>query len=391
MEAGVSLCRSPGEKRPARGLDHRDVVSAGRNARELITVRSGELPIHASLTLGETLRPFGARFARAAAYFAVLFLVATVGYRRMEGWSWFESFYMSVTTVTSVGFMEVHPLSESGRTFTMIVIGFGVTGLGIWWALITALIVELDLGGALRRRRKMKEIEALNDHYVICGAGRVGSMVLREMQREGVPVVVIERDPDRAVSLEQANPDLLLICADATKERVLSEAHVHRARGLAACVADDGANLLVCLTARELNPKIATVARAYDEESMTRLRRAGADHVISPTLTGGVRMASTLLRPHVVSFLDSAFVGPEMNLRLEEAPIEESSPLIGRSLGEAGIPDRTGLVVIALKRPTSEQAIYNPGSDLRLAAGDVMIVLGGEEQLERLREYTRKG
>jgi voltage-gated potassium channel len=193
------------------------------------------------------------------------------------------------------------------------------------------------------------------------------------------------------VELERANPELLLICADATKERVLGEAQVHKARGLAACVADDGANLLVCLTARDLNPKIATVARAYDEESMTRLRRAGADHVISPTLTGGVRMASTLLRPQVVSFLDSAFVGPEMNLRLEEAPIDEDSPLVGQSLGEAGIPGRTGLVVIALKRSTSEQAIYNPGPDLRLTAGDVMIVLGQEEQLERLRAYTRDG
>jgi len=133
---------------------------------------------------------------------------------------------MAVTTVTSIGYMEVHPLSPAGRTFTMGVIVLGVTGLGIWWALITALIVELDLGGALRRRRKMKQLEQLADHYVICGAGRVGRMALREMQRAGVPVVVIEKDVDRANDLEEEHPSLLVLNADAVKERVLDEAHI---------------------------------------------------------------------------------------------------------------------------------------------------------------------
>lgn len=353
---------------------------------------SGEVTIHSSLSLADTLRPFVRRFGLAAAYFAVLFAFSTVGYRAIEGWTWFESFYMAVTTVTSVGFMEVHPLSPTARGFTTLVIVLGVTGLGIWWALITALIVELDLGGVLRRRRKMKQLEELTDHYVICGVGRVGRMVLREMRRAKMPVVVIEIEPDRAQALEEQYPDLLVLRADATHERVLQEAKVGEARGLAACLADDGGNLLVCLTARDLNPKLATVARAYNEESMTRLKRAGADHVISPTLTGGIRMASTLLRPHVVSFLDSAIVGPEMDLRLEEATIPEGSPLVGRSLGDAAIPQRTGLVIIALQVEGSEGGqIYNPGPETRLSAGDVMIVLGQEEQLKRLRDYTRGG
>lgn len=352
----------------------------------------GDVTVHAPRSLSETVRPFVARFAAALAYFAVLFCVATVGYRWIEGWNWFDSFYMAVTTVTSVGFMEVHPLSVPGRTFTTIVIVFGVTGLGIWWGLITAMIVELDLGGALRRRRKMKQIESLTDHYVICGAGRVGRMVLREMDRCDTPTVVIETDAARAAAVQAAQPELLVLCADATKERVLTEARVQDARGLAACLADDADNLLVCLTARHLNPQLPTVARAYDEESMDKLRRAGADHVISPTLTGGIRMASTLLRPHVVSFLDSAIVGPDMDLRLEEARIPEGSPLDGLSLEEAGIPRRTGLVVIALQ-PGGENRIqcYNPGPDTRLAVGDVMIVLGQESQLQNLREYAREG
>jgi voltage-gated potassium channel len=315
-----------------------------------------------------------------------------VGYRTIEGWSWFDSFYMGVTTLSSVGFSEVHELSPAGRSFTTVLIVLGVTGLGIWWALTTALIVELDLGGALRRRRKMKQIENLEDHYIVCGAGRVGRMVVKEMRRVGTVVVVIEADQQRAEALEEAHPDLLVLCADATRERVLLDARLSKARGLAACLADDADNLLVCLTARALNPSVATVARAYDEESMDKLRRAGADHVIAPTLTGGIRMASSLLRPNVVSFLDSAILGPDKNLRLEEARVPEGSPLAGQTLAEAGIPKRTGMIVIALKRGgNAAQQVYNPGPEHRLAEGDIMIVLGGDDQLRLLQEYARAG
>lgn len=354
-------------------------------ARSVVTV-------HAPRLLGETLRPFAGRFALAGVYFAVLLLFATVGYRFIEDWSWFDAFYMSVTTVSSVGYSEVHPLSSPGRTFTTFVIALGVTGLGIWWALTTALIVELDLGGALRRRRKMKNLENLKGHFIVCGAGRVGRMVVEEMKRAGTSMAVIESDPGRAASLEEADPELLVLCADATKERVLTQARVEHARGLAACLADDADNLLVCLTVRDLNPQLATVARAYDEESMDKLRRGGADHVIAPTLTGGIRMASTLLRPHVVSFLDTAVLGPDVDLRLEEAEIPESSPLAGRTLAEVEIPKRTGMIVIALQRGGDRRdQVYNPGPDVRLSAGDVMIVMGAEKQLDSLDAYAKSG
>jgi voltage-gated potassium channel len=356
-----------------------------------VPLKSGDVPLPATLSMAETLRPFAIRFAAALLYFLGLFAVAAVGYHFIEGWHWFDSIYMAVTTVSSVGFMEVHPLTPAGRTFTLGVIFFGVTGLGVWWALITALIVELDLGGALRRRRQMKRIEELRDHYIVCGAGRVGRWVIREIRAASLPLLVIERDEDRARRLEEDDPDMLVICADSTKERVLAEAGAERASGLAACLAEDGDNLLVCLAAREMNPSLSTVARAYDEESMDRLRRAGADHVIAPTLTGGIRMASTLLRPHVVSFLDSAIMGPHMDLRLEEATIPAGSPLEGRSLGDAKIPQRTGLVVIALQRRDGQSHIYNPGPDTRLEEGDVMIVLGREGQVQELREYARRG
>jgi voltage-gated potassium channel len=353
---------------------------------------SGDVSLSATLTLAETLRPFVGRFGAVAAYFAVVFVVGAVGYHFIDGWSWFDAFYMAVTTVSSVGFMEVHPLTPAGRTFTMVLIGLGVTGLGFWWALTTALIVELDLGGALRRQRKMKEIQQLKDHYVVCGAGRVGRMVIRELRQAGLPLLVLERSADRATRLEDDDPDLLVLVADATKESVLAEAGVASARGLAACLADDGDNLLVCLAARDLNPRLLTVARASEEESASRLRRAGANHVISPTVTGGIRMASQLLRPHVVGFLDSAILGPGLELRLEEAVIPEGSPLNGRTLAEAKIPKKTGLVVIALQRGgVAERPIYNPGPDTTLEEGDVMIVLGREGQVRELREYASRG
>jgi voltage-gated potassium channel len=350
------------------------------------------VPLTSRLTLAKTLEPFVARFGAVLVYFAVVFALGTVGYRGIEAWGWFDAFYMAVTTVSSVGFMEVHPLTPAGRTFTVFLIALGVTGLGFWWALTTALIVELDLGGALRRQRKMKQIQELKDHYVICGAGRVGRMVLRELRHAGCPLIVVERNASRAALLEDEDPDLLVLSADATRETVLAEAGVERARGLAACLADDGDNLLVCLAARELNAGLQTVARASEEESVDRLRRAGADHVISPTFTGGIRMASQLLRPHVVGFLDSAIVGPGLDLRLEEAEIPEGSPLHGRTLADARIPKRTGLVVIALQRGgAADHPIYNPGPETTLEAGDVMIVLGREGQVHDLRRYAAKG
>lgn len=342
-----------------------------------------------AITLGEALRPFGRRFALAGLYFLAVFVVGTVGYKLVEEWRWLEAFYMSVTTVTSVGFMEVRPLSPIGRTFTMVLIALGVTGLGIWWALTTALIVELDLGGVLRRRKIMRTIEALNNHFIVCGVGRMGRVVAAEMVQAGHPFVVVENNPDRVALLLDSFPDILVIEGDATREQTLHNARVEKALGLAACLADDADNLLVCITARSLNSKLTTVARAYNEESVEKLRRAGADHVVSPNFTGGIRMAFSLLRPHVVNFLDCVTTEAGIELRLEQATIPHESHLVGQSLAEAKIPQRTGLVVLALRRQgRAGPPLYNPGPETRLEAGDVMIVLGRSEQVQQLRDYA---
>lgn len=327
----------------------------------------------------------------AAVYFAVVFLVGTIGYVLIERWPWFDALYMAITTVTSVGFMEVHPLSAAGRVFTVTILILGVTGLGIWWGLITALIVELDLRGLLRRRRMEQKLSQLSKHFVICGAGRMGRVVVEEMVAAKRRFVVIEQSATQIQHLLELFPDALALEGDATKEHALEEARIEHARGLAACLSDDADNLLVSLTARGMCPKLTIVARAYDEESPDKLHRAGADHVISPNHTGGVRMASTLLRPSVVSFLDVATTAGDINLRLEEAAIPEDSPLVGQRLEDARIPQETGLIVLAVRRRESGAVVYNPGPGVTIGAGDVMIVLGEEDQVGRLREYARQG
>ena len=289
--------------------------------------------------LSEVLGPFWRRFAWASGYFVAILLMGTVAYRFIEQWDWFNSFYMAVTTVSSVGFMEVEPLSPGGRVFTMLLIVFAVTGLGIWWGLTTALIVELDLGGVLRRRRIMRKVSELTNHFIVCGGGRMGRVVVEELYTTGKPFVVIERDAARASAILEQFPGILLIADDATKEHTLTEAGIERASGLAACLTDDAENLLLCLTARGMRSDMTIVARAAYQESLDKLRRAGADHVMSPIVTGGIRIASMLLRPSVVSYLDVATTGAdEMALRLEETDIPQSSPLVGRSLSEAKIP-----------------------------------------------------
>jgi voltage-gated potassium channel len=348
------------------------------SARTTLAATSIDRPV---ITLHDALRPFLRRFSWAGIYFLAVFLTGTVGYMLIEGWVWFEALYMSVTTVTSVGFMEVRPLSPGGRSFTIVLIFLGLTGLGIWWALITALIVELDLGGVLRRRRMMRSIEDLRNHFIVCGVGRMGRVVVDELEQSGQPFVVIEHDPSRLATLLENHPDVLVIEGDATREQTLRGARIARAD-----------NLLVCITARHLNPDLTTVARAYNEESVEKLRRAGAEHVISPNQTGGIRMAFSLLRPHVVSFLDCVISDVGIELRLEQAAIPETSHLVGQTLAEARIPQRTGLIILGLRRAGQEgRLIYNPGPETRLQSGDVMIVLGGSQQVQQLREYAAVG
>lgn len=319
-----------------------------------------------------------------------LVVAGTTGYMVVEGQPFGDSLYMSVITLTAVGYEEVWSLSPAGRSFTMLLLLAGISWLGFWFASITALIVELDLKDVLRRRRSMREIANMQDHVIICGAGRTGRQVAQELETVTHDYVVVERDPHRITQLHEYLPDVHVLEGDATHDHVLLEAGLLEARGLITCLSADADNLYVCLSARDLNARVTIVARAYDEESIDKLYRAGADQVVSPNVSSAIRMASVLLRPSVVSFVDIATTSPDLKLRMEQTAVPEGSGIAGKTLEEARIPQETGLIVIAIGKhsETGMDFQFNPSGPTRLDAGDEVIVLGEPSQIERLRTYV---
>jgi voltage-gated potassium channel len=330
---------------------------------------------------------FRQRVIAAAAFILALVTIGTIGFVRLPGWSFSDALFMTVITLSAVGYEEVHPLDEAGRALATFLIVGGLTALGIWFAIITSAIVEMDLAHTFRKRRTMKTLSKLNNHIVVCGAGRMGRQVVKELVKSRVPYVCIERDESHAELIREINEDAPVIEGDATHDETLVEASIGRASGLIAALSADTDNLFVCLTARDLQPGLTIVTRAYDEDAMSKLHKAGADHVISPNISGGIRMASMLLRPQVMSFLDVVTRGEDLELLLEQVPVPEDSPLDGHTLAEAQIPHKTGLVVLAIKHGEErrEPFIYNPGPNEQVRAGDVLIVLGKTDQIDSLR------
>lgn len=340
------------------------------------------------------MRRFSTRFFGTALFFGAIVVFGTLGYHRIEAWSWGDSVYMTVITLTAVGYDEVHPLSPPGRVFTTFILFSGITGLGLWIAFLTSFIVELDLGNALRRRRTLKLIKKMNNHVIVCGAGRTGSQVVEELLMAGESFLVIERDPEKARQVQELLPDVPVIEGDATLDHTLEEASIERARGLIACLSADTDNLFLCVSARHLSSKMEIVARAYEEQTVPKLYRAGANHVVSPNASGAIRMASYMVRPVVVSFLDVATRSPDLTLRMEQETVLESSPHIGKKLADIRLPQYTGLIVIGIRKKNPEGSpedfdyVFNPQADTRLDKGDIMIVLGKPDQIDKLRKFV---
>jgi voltage-gated potassium channel len=340
------------------------------------------------------MRVYVTRFLGTALFFVSLLLLGTLGYMGIEAWSAGDSLYMTIITLTAVGYEEVHPLSPTGRIFTSLILAGGITGMGLWFAFLTSFIVELDLANVFRNRKMKKEIGKMKNHIIVCGAGRTGKQVVEELLAAGESFVVIERDRKMVEGMRELLPDLLVIEGDATVDHFLEEAGIQEARGLITCLSADTDNLFVCLSARDLRKDIEIVARAYEEETVPKLYRAGADHVVSPNASGAIRMASFMLRPSVVSFLDVATRSPDLTLRLEQETVMASSPVAGQTLMDARIPQNTGLIVIALRKKNPEGSeeeysyVYNPVANTRLEPGDIMIVLGSPEQIQKLRKFV---
>ncbi|MEJ2541647.1 MAG: potassium channel protein [Gemmatimonadota bacterium] len=334
---------------------------------------------------------FRKRFLWIMVFLGVLVVLGTAGYMTVEGWDFGDSLYMTVITLTAVGYSEVRPLTDAGRVLTMAFLGLGITWIGLWFALLTASLVELDLTHVLRQRRLMRDLASLKDHVIVCGAGRTGRQVIAELEEMSAPWVAIERDPDRVETLRDGTPGGLFLTADATHDDTLLEAGLERAQGLVACLSEDTDNLFVCLSARDLVSDLTIVARANDEDAVDKLLRAGATQVVSPSVSGAARMASAILRPSVVSFLDIATRSPGLSLRMEQARIEADSTVAGKTLAEAAIPQATGLIVIALRKDGDGPGdfTFNPLAETRLEEGDEIIVLGTPEQISGLHGYIQ--
>lgn len=274
----------------------------------------------------------------------------TAGYMVIEGWNFLDAIYMTITTLATVGFQEVHELSLRGRLFTIFLI-FGGVGT-VLYALSTGarVILEGELKEIFGRKKLEKRIKELKDHYIICGYGRMGKIVSKELQTEGVKFVVIEKTP---ANLEEKE-DVLLLRGDATRDNVLREAGIERASGLISVLPTDAENLLVVLSARGLNSMLLIVARAAEEDSEQKFLRAGATKVISPYHIGGLRMAHTVLKPTVVDFIEFATRSGNIELQMQEIFVQEGSNLVGLTLEECGIGRDLGVIIVAIKQSTGD-------------------------------------
>jgi voltage-gated potassium channel len=317
----------------------------------------------------------------------IIIAAGVLGYMVFEGWSFTDALYMTVITLTTVGYREVRPLDTTGQLWTMVLL---VTGVGtLFYAAVSSveLVVEGTIRGYFGRRRMKGAISKLSGHYILCGYGRVGRQVAREFTADGVTFVIIEQDP--ATVEECVEEGYLVLLGEASDDDVLQEAGIHRASGLVAAVDSDADNVFVVLSARKLNPKLNIVARASSDESAAKLEIAGADRTLSPYAVGGRRLASLATQPLVVDFLDIVTRGEEgIEFRLEEFSVPEDSFIADQTIGELRIGERTGAMILATR---SKEGKFDttPSATDRISAGDTLIVLGTREQIARLERLMK--
>ncbi len=326
------------------------------------------------------------RFLILAGILAVSFAVGTVGYWLIEeDWTLFDSFYMTVISLTTVGYGEIRSLSSAGRVFTVFLLLAGVGTVFYGISTVTAFMVGGQFTHLVRKRSLETKINRLSGHIVLCGLGDTGRHVANEFIKTKRPFVAIERDPNQIAARLEDFPELLYVEGEATYEGCLEHANIEKASSLITTLPDDKDNIFVVLTAREMNPSLRIISRVIHADAESKLRKVGANVTVSANYIGGMRMASEVLRPDVVSFLDTMLLDPRGVFRVEEAIIGETSPLRNKTLREAGIPQKTGLLVLAAKKSTNGRYDYNPEANYFLEANDILVVMGWVEQIEKLR------
>jgi voltage-gated potassium channel len=308
-------------------------------------------------------------------------LTGTVGFTLIEKWPPFDAFYMTLTTMTTVGYGEIHELSKAGRVFNSFLIIFGVTTIFIAIGAMTQTIIELEFGDLPGKRRNKRMIDKLTDHYIICGYGRVGRGAANELLHAGVPFVVVDINPER---VERAILEgMLAVAADSTHDESLRQVGIDRARGLVAALATDADNLFVLLSAKGLNAKIYVAARAAEEGAEEKMRRAGADAVFAPYSLTGHRLAQSLLRPHVVQFLDFTTKDVGEDIAIEQVRVSGASQMATKTIREMQLGRDVGVIVMAIRKADG-QMIFNPPADTGVHGGDYLIVMGRPGNLRTL-------
>jgi voltage-gated potassium channel len=311
----------------------------------------------------------------------LVLLGGTAGFMIVEDYSFFDAFYMSLITITTVGYAEVRPLGQAGRVFNSGLLFVGVTMLFLGIGLVTQIVIQLELGELFEKRRMKRQIDNLKDHYIISGLGRVGRGAAVEIKQAGLPFVVIDRNPERIA--EAARSGMLAMEADSTLDQTLVDAGIARARGLVAALATDADNLFLILSAKTLNPLLNVAARAGEEGAEQKLRRAGADTVFAPYLHTGHRLAQSLIRPHVLQFLDFATQNTGLNVVIEQLRVAERSEFDSTSLKQMQVRRDTGVIVLAIRRAAGEM-LFNPPADAVIKGGDFLVVMGESGNLRRL-------
>lgn len=310
-----------------------------------------------------------------------------VGFHYIEHWNWFDCFYMVITTFTTIGYQEVHPLSHAGRIFNSFLIITGVSLVFIMIGALTQALLEFELVKVFGKRRMEREVAGLKNHYIICGAGRVGASVAQELARKPCPFVIVESEEN---ALAELDPKWLIIIGDAASEKTLRDAGISRALGLVAATTTDATNIYIVLSARSLNPNLKIIARASEERAQKHLKTAGADVVISPYLAAGHRIAQSFLRPNVLDFLDIATArSGTFEMIIEEIRVSPESPLARSTVGSSGIHQQFGIMILAIRRADGETR-FNPVAQDTIRAGDYLIAMGEPSQLAKLESLASR-
>ncbi len=327
------------------------------------------------------------RLVLSAALIALIVSFGTIGYMGIEGWDFIDSLYMTIITLTTVGFKEVHDLSLSGRIFTIVLLIGGVGTVFYTLGIGAKIIVEGELQEVYGRRRLEKKLKDLRDHYIVCGYGRMGKIVARELKHEKLKYAVIEKN-EVILDSDEKN-ETLIIQGDATRDDLLKRVGIEHAKCLISVLPTDAENLYVVLSARGLKPDLLIVARAGEEGSEQKLLRAGADRVVSPYHIGGLRMAHSVLKPAVVDFIEFATKSGNIDLQIEEITIQEGSQLVNLSLDECGIGRDLGIIIVAIKQKTGEMK-FNPTFRTAIQVGDTLIAVGETSKLAVLEKMAVK-